>query len=109
MQEKSEKFLKKLEWVFEFFKNREDVVLLWRPHPLMVETAKSMNPKAVKPYLCLVDRYRQQKIGIYDDSTDLHRAINLSDAYYGDRSSVVEMFRQHGKPIMIMNQDIVED
>ena len=109
MQGKSEQFLKKLEWVFNFFQKREDVVLLWRPHPLMVETARAMNPEAVEPYLELVDRYRRQKIGIYDDSRELHRAIDLSDAYYGSGSSVVELFRQQGKPVMLMSEQIRED
>ncbi len=106
---KSEQFLKKLKWVFGFFQAREDVVLLWRPHPLMVDTARSMNPAAVEPYLRLVEKYREEKIGIYDDSKDLHRAINLSDAYYGDPSSVVELFRNQGKPIMIMDHTIVDN
>ncbi|MCM1387186.1 MAG: hypothetical protein NC231_07660 [Bacillus sp. (in: Bacteria)] len=106
---KSEQFLKKLNWVFQFFGKREDVVLLWRPHPLMMETIMSSNPDVEDDYKKLVESYKKQKIGIYDDSPDLHRAINLSDAYYGDRSSVVEMFRQQGKPVMIMNHDIVED
>ena len=106
---KSEQFLKKLEWVFGFFQTREDVVLLWRPHPLMVDTARSMNPAAVEPYLRLVEKYREEKIGIYDDSKELHRAINLSDAYYGDMSSVVELFRSQGKPIMIMDHMIVDN
>ncbi len=106
MQGQSEKFLKKLEWVFDFFKDREDAVLLWRPHPLMVETAQSMNPEAVEPYLQLVEKYKQQRIGIYDDSKDLHRAVDLADAYYGSASSVVELFRQQGKPVMIMSNNI---
>ena len=105
---KSEAFLKKLNWVFDFYKNREDAVLLWRPHPLIVETARSMNPEAIAPYLQLVDKYKQQKIGIYDDSSDLHRAVDLADAYYGDKSSVVELFMHQGKPIMIMSHDIQE-
>lgn len=106
---KSEQFLKKLDWVFRFFREREDVVLLWRPHPLMMETIVSSNPEAEAPYRKLVERYKEQKIGIYDDSPDLHRAIHLADAYYGHRSSVVEMFRQQGKPVMIMSKDITED
>lgn len=109
MQGQSEQFLRKLEWVFNFFQKQEDVVLLWRPHPLMVETARAMNPEAVEPYLKLVDRYRRQKIGIYDDSRELHRAIDLSDAYYGSGSSVVELFRQQGKPVMLMSEQIRED
>lgn len=106
---KSEQFLKKLEWVFQYFQKREDVVLLWRPHPLMMETIVSRNPEAEEPYRKLVERYQEQKIGIYDDSPDLHRAVNLSDAYYGSKSSVAEMFKQQEKPIMIMIQDIIED
>jgi len=109
MKGKSEQFLKKLEWVFRIFQKREDVVLLWRPHPLMLDTAKSMNPEAVQPYMRLVDQYRREKIGIYDDSKDLHRAINLSDAYYGDQSSVVELFRHQRKPIMIMDHNVIGD
>lgn len=108
MKEKSKQFLKKLECTFNYFQKREDVVLLWRPHPLMLETAASMNPEAVEPYLQLVNRYREEKIGIYDDSKDLHRAVNLSDAYYGDTSSVVELFRHQGKPIMIMRHDVID-
>lgn len=109
MKGKSEQFFKKLAWVFQFFQTREDVVLLWRPHPLMADTAKSMNPEALDTYLRLVERYRQEEIGIYDDSKDLHRAVNLADAYYGDQSSVVELFRNQGKPIMIMDHKIIED
>ena len=109
MPNKSEKFLQKLRWVFNFFRKREDVLLLWRPHPLMVDTAQSMNPQALAPYLELVDKYKQEKIGIYDDSKDLHRAMALSDAYYGDRSSVAELFRQQGKPILIMDHSAIED
>lgn len=109
MKGQSEQFLKKLDWVFEVFRNRDDVTLLWRPHPLMADTAKSMNPEAVEPYLHLVEKYRQQKIGIYDDSKDLHRAVNLADAYYGSGSSVVELFRQQGKPVMIMSDWIIGD
>lgn len=109
MRGNSERFLKKLEWVFDYFEKREDVVLLWRPHPLMVNTAQAMNPAAVQPYLQLVKKYQERKIGIYDDSKDLHRAINLSDIYYGDASSVAELFRQQGKAVMLMNHSIIGD
>ena len=34
---------------------------------------------------------------------ELDRAIALSDAYYGDPSSVVHLYKQTGKPIMIQN------
>ena len=109
MKGKSEQFLKKLEWVFNFFEKRDDVVLLWRPHPLMIDTARAMNPEAVDPYLQLVKKYCQKKIGIYDDSKDLHRAIEISDIYYGDASSVAELFRQQKKTVMLMNHSVIEN
>lgn len=84
-------------------------MLLWRPHPLAIQTAQSMNPAAVEPYLTLVEEYKKQGFGIYDDSEDLHRAINIADVYYGDRSSVVELFRQQGKPIMIMDYEVMDE
>lgn len=109
MYGKDENFLKKIKWVFEFFKENKDVILLWRPHPMMLETAMAMNPRAVKPYQELVDYYKREKIGIYDESANLHRAIDISDAYYGDASSVVELFKAQKKPIMMMNHLVVGD
>ena len=107
MRGSEEAFLKKLKWVFDFFKNDKSTVLLWRPHPLMIQTAKAMNPEAIKPYIDLVNYYRNEKIGIYDESSNLQRAIALSDAYYGDKSSVVELFKAAKKPVMIMDHQIL--
>ena len=47
------------------------------------------------------ERYIQERWGIYDDTADLERAIALSDAYYGDWSSVVQLCQKAGKPVMI--------
>lgn len=108
MKGNSEKFLEKLRWVFDLFEARQDEILLWRPHPLMLQTAKSMNPEAVEPYLKLVEYYKKQGFGIYDDSENLHRAVNVADAYYGDASSVTELFREQGKPVMIMDYEVLD-
>ena len=98
-----EDFFKKLETVFETFGRNRDVALLWRPHPLSEATAKSMNPEAAERYGKIVRDYQEEEIGIYDTSSDLHRAVDVSDAYYGNRSSVTELFKAAGKPVMIMN------
>jgi len=41
----AEKTIKKLHQLFELFGKREDEALLWRPHPLSIQTAKSMNAR----------------------------------------------------------------
>ena len=90
-----------------FYKEKDEIALLWRPHPLMESTIKSMSPEFLERYQTIVTNYRQQRWGIYDDSSDLNRAILLSDCYYGDHSSVVQLYQETGKPIMIQNVGIL--
>lgn len=99
-----EKTLEKIQSVFDLLKLQDDLVLLWRPHPLSESTVSSMRPQLKEKYDKMVQDYKRENWGIYDDTADLHRAIALSDAYYGDGSSLVDLYRITGKPIMI--QDI---
>ena len=106
----NEKMLQKMESVFEVFKgNQENVVLLWRPHPLIKATVESMRPQLWIEYDRLVRKYREEGWGIYDDSSDINRAIIISDAYYGDGSSVVALYKKTGKPIMIQNVEAMTE
>ena len=105
--EHNEKMLEKMKWVFRVFKeNKDEVALLWRPHPLIKATVSSMRPELWVEYEKLVNQYRQEGWGIYDDSSDMDRAVVLSDVYYGDASSVVQMFRSCNKKILIQDVDI---
>lgn len=105
--EHREKVLEKIRSVFDLLQKRDDVVLLWRPHPLSLTTCRSVSAQLTEEYRALTEEYRAQDWGIYDDTADLHRAIALSDAYYGDMSSVVELYRMTGKPIMIEDVELV--
>ncbi len=96
-------YIKKVRSVLSFFQEREDVVLWWRPHPLMRATINSMRNDLLTIYDMVVNLYIKDGFGIYDDTSDLHRAIAYSDAYYGDRSSVLELYKTTNKPIMIQN------
>lgn len=98
----NQQMLAKMEDVFRFFdRNRDDIALLWRPHPLIKATIESMRPQLWEAYAKLEQRYRSEGWGIYDDTPDLNRAVALSDAYYGDASSVTQLFRQVGKQHVI--------
>lgn len=104
-----EKMLEKMRYVFKVFKeNKDEVALLWRPHPLIKATIESMRPKLWAGYEKLVKTYMEDGWGIYDDTSDINRAIAVSDAYYGDPSSVVQMYEETGKPIMMQNLGIFE-
>ena len=107
--QRNEKMIAKMEYVFRVFQeNQEDVALLWRPHPLIQATIESMRPQLWTEYDRLVRKYREEGWGIYDDTADLDRAMGISDAYYGDGSSVVQLYQKTGKPIMMQNVEIVE-
>ncbi|MBR5376879.1 MAG: hypothetical protein IK139_06320 [Lachnospiraceae bacterium] len=92
-----------------FRENKDRVTLLWRPHPLLPATIRSLRPDLWKEYEQIVKTYREEDWGIYDDSAELDRAIAISDAYYGDPSSVVELYKKTDKPIMIQNAEVVGD
>ena len=102
-----ERMLEKIRNVLELFQYMKDeAVLLWRPHPLMLATIRSMRPKLLDEYIKMTEEYRSMKYGIYDDSSDIDRAVVLCDAYYGDASSIVYMCQKAGKPVMIQNVEV---
>jgi hypothetical protein len=106
--QEDESYLRKLKFVLDTFRNHDNVVLWWRPHPLNKAAYKAMRPQLLEEYEQIVSDYKHGGWGIYDDTADLHRAICWSDAYCGDWSSVVLMYRVTGKPIIIGNIDLQE-
>ena len=103
-----EKMLDKMESVFSTFKEEhETIALWWRPHPLIPTTIKTMRPELWGMYEKIVKKYREEGWGIYDDSADMDRAVVLSDAYYGDQSSLVQIYQATGKPVMLQNVNIL--
>lgn len=108
--EQDEKMLDKIKYNLKVFKEaKDDVILLWRPHPLIEATLTSMRPQLWEDYNEIVKTYLAEDWGIFDDTADMDRAIAISDAYYGDRSSLVQLYEETQKPIMIQNVDIVDD
>lgn len=103
-----DKMLTKMQDVFKILReNKEEVALLWRPHPLIKATISSMRPKLWETYEQIVEQYISEDWGIYDDSADLNRAVILCDGYYGDSSSVVQLCHRVNKYVMIQNIEII--
>lgn len=102
-----EQMLKKIKSVFQTFQeNKDEVALLWRPHPLIESTLVSMRPELWEGYRKIREKYREESWGIYDDTADMDRAVILSDAYYGDGSSIVQLYQKTGKAVMIQDANI---
>lgn len=105
----TEHFLKKMKYVFIRFEGREDVCLLWRPHPLLETTFDSMRPQYRREYDALKAFFIEKELGILDITPDIASSVALSDAYIGDAgTSVTSLFGVAGKPIFILNNKILE-
>lgn len=105
----NEKMLVKIQNTLKTFKEYvDDVVLIWRPHPLLKSTIISMRPSLWTEYEKIVNEFRSENWGIYDDTSDLNRAIAISDGYYGDPSSLVQLYAEVQKPILIQDVEISE-
>ncbi len=103
----TEAFLKKLRYVFDTFKGRDDVCILWRPHPLLESTFDSMRLSYKAEFLQTKKYFIENDIGIFDDTPDMTDAISWSDAYIGDAgTSVTSVFGIVGKPMFILNNQI---
>ena len=100
--QQDEAMLDAIESVFDVFvRFREIAVLLWRPHPLLEATIHAMRPHLAERYRQLVEKFKADGTGIFDDSPDMYMAISISDVYFGDRSSLVEIFEAAGIPVIL--------
>ena len=98
--QQGERFLNKMRYIFSIFKKHPEVVLIWRPHPLLEANLQSVEPDIHEAYLKLKEIYISEKIGILDTTADLGMTMAISDAYLGESSSsVVSLFGYAGKPV----------
>ena len=97
MQQK-ERFLDKIEYLFELAKRAEGIALVWRPHPLLHASAQSLGEKYASRLEHLERKFQEEKIGVLDKNPDVGVTVALCDAYLGETaSSVIHMFGVAGK------------
>jgi hypothetical protein len=102
-------YINKLESILSEFEKRDDCVLLWRPHPLMESTVKTMRPALLAEYKSIVADFLAKDFGIYDTTDDFHAAVSVSDAFFGDISSVQYLFTLCGKPSLKAGYKLLGD
>jgi hypothetical protein len=93
-----------IKYVIEILSKNKDVVILWRPHPLLIDSIKSMRPWLLESLLEIVENYKNSNIGIYDDNGNLNTAIAVSDGLFGDLSSIGVIFWYLKKKLITENK-----
>lgn len=110
MLKDTEAFLDKMEYVFRCFEERKQVCILWRPHPLLESTFKSMREQYYSRFWQLKTYFMDSGLGIYDDTPDITKTVAYCDGYIGDSgTSVTSLFGVAGKPMFILNNRIHSD
>jgi hypothetical protein len=104
MLNKPEFYFEKLAILFELFKERDDIALIWRPHPLTKATINSLRPNLKEAYNKIEIMINEGSFGILDETPDMGLAMALSHAYIGDGgSSLVYLYSLTGKPVFLLN------
>lgn len=99
-----EQMIDKMREVFELFrKNQGEVALIWRPDRNARDVLRRKHSVLWQRYRDLVQEYKENHIGIYDDSSEKERAVLLCDACYGDGGETLNACRVHKKPVMIQS------
>ena len=100
----------KIRYVLSCFEGRDDVVLWWRPHPLLEATLQSALPALYEEYMEIKHAFAGSRNGILDETGDAGIASVIADAYLGENtSSLMHYFGVQGKPVMYTNWEITED
>lgn len=80
---------------------KKERAVIFRPHPLLRQTIKSMVPYMMEQYEELLS-WMNTQCAIVDESEYLERAMGAADRMISDPSSVVHMWRVTGRPYEVL-------
>ncbi len=87
----------------------EDIVLLWRPHPLTIQCTKKYRPDVVENIKIIYQRFRTGKKDcpwwenfIIDESSDYFPALKAADMLITDGGSLMQSYLLTEKSIMLL-------
>lgn len=84
-----------------FAEHRQELVLWWRPQPMMRKVLEQVDVRLGERYQQILDDYKAAGWGICDESEQTELAVEYCDAYYGDMNAIIQPFQNEGKTIMI--------
>lgn len=94
--------------IFDAIVDKEDVALIWRPHPLMFAMLRDRFPECLEYANELLRRIKNSKNCVVDMQTDYMPAFSCSDAMISTWSSLINEYMITGKPVMIFQRQMEE-
>jgi hypothetical protein len=76
--------------------------VIFRPHPLLRQTIRSMRPDTAEAYNKFVEWCKAQENVIYDETEDLEQALEQANYLISDPSSVLDMWKSSGREYTVL-------
>jgi len=103
-------YIEKYTLIIEELLSFDRYAIIWRPHPLLEATIKSMRPDTWQYYVEMKDNFMSYDNFILDDTKDSMISIMCSDILISDYSSIVFSYLITQKPVIsIVNDDPFDD
>lgn len=96
-------YFENLEEIIKAVMSFDEILLIWRPHPLLEATIKSMRPYFLESYNKILSLEKVHKNMIIDLTSDTTLATYFSDAMITDISSWMRQYIITKKPILMLN------
>jgi len=102
------RFLQRCEDFVNYFNNRTDIALLWRPHPMTDTIYKVYYPELLERWNILKDEINKSNNMVIDYNASYLEAFQISDAMLSDMSSMIPQFLLTKKPIfLLVSKDLI--
>lgn len=89
--------------------NKEDVGMIWRPHPLLKAMVKDRYPECIEYIEYFEKNLLESSNCVVDYSGDYRPAFIYSDALISTWSSLINEYMVLGKPVMIFQRKLSEE
>lgn len=97
----SQDWVEKMNNLINYFKEKEDLFFIWRPHPLLSSTMKSMRPFIKKEFDHIIETLGSMENVEIDERSTADISIEASDALISDYSSIICQYTVTGKPVLV--------
>lgn len=84
----------------EYMEQKDDKILIWRPHKLLPDYIIKLRPELFEDFRTLLEFYINNNIGIFDETPTPTPAIILSDSMIDGECGLKELYKATGKPII---------
>lgn len=80
----------------------QSLALIWRPHPLLLQTLRMMKKDWMEEYQIIYEKVQKAENGIVDENGDSGESLTASDGMIGDFSSLVLQYTFLEKPALLL-------